>query len=294
MGKRWTRDGKGWGRKGWDGKGRYQEWGRASRERAGMGRGRQGCTRTKARQGGTGPVWLPPAVGLAAEAPQAPHARLPQLGPVPEPLRVQHPQPQGGHVLLLRRQVLGTNLAVTPGAAGSTPRWAAPPRPPPWPCALTSGSRKALMGKLGLAARSVMGGVRRTWPPHCTSRLGARTGRGERPRSPRSPHASTCGGPRGSCHPPASVRPLPLSLSRLHPFLYPCPCPRSHPLHRCPIPSQSPSLTLSPSRFHFHVPFLFPHPVLILSQSCVHPSSHPIPNPSPSQFLSQFPSHLHP
>lgn len=143
------------------------------------------------------------------------------------------------------------------------------------------------MGKLGLVARSVMGGMRRTCPPHCTSRLGARTGSRERPRSPRSPHASTC---RAHIHSPPS-------LTHLHPFLHPCPFhPHFRLLHccLCCLPVSIPALV--PFPYSSHSPPL-PH-------SCAQPNPQPIsiavPVPIPvltavlSLFTSLSPASLPP
>lgn len=210
------------------------------------------------------------------------------------------------------------------GASSSTHGWGGPPpsiRPPP---ILTSVSRKALMGKLGLVARSVMVGVRRVRPPHCTSRLGACTPL----RSPRSPHASTWGGAPSSHHPlwgalsaPGSPQMgwMPGGMLKVPvPILGPVPmlsssCPRpSVPVPifipvLVPVPSPSPSsalspsLTSSPARLHPRPPPCpCPHPIprafiivpvpvpsLVASQSPSWTSSPPL---SPSQTLSALSS----
>jgi len=217
---------------------------------AGLTRAGQGCT--GGRLGDSGAGGLPLAGGLAAVPPQAPHAGLPHLGPVPEIPRVQHPQPDGGHELLLRGQMLGAGERRHPGVPAAAPMGGVLPPP-----LLTSISRKVLMGKLGLAAGSAMGGVRSVRPPHCTSRLGART----LPRSPRSPHASTWGAP-SRCHPP---------------------------------PRRSPGATSCPAgRWRCQGWLLVPVPVSILASSCLRPSV-PVPLfvpalvPGPAPSLS--PSH---
>lgn len=72
-----------------------QRWSRGEVE---MG---QGCTSVETRHRDTRLGQLLLSIGLTAEPRQVLHACLAQVGPEPKALRVQNPQPDRGHVLLL-------------------------------------------------------------------------------------------------------------------------------------------------------------------------------------------------